>query len=1086
MNVPAHASRAGTRRQPDVARLDPAHVERQRLRGALRIVSLGHLHQHDVAAGRGIERGLRPDGRHDQRVVDRRARGVGLAVAADRAGRREIQAAADDDRIGAAGGQARMRGLVVDDTGLAAQADLVAVARFHVRQRQVMRAQLADRHGPLGQRDQIAGQIGQQRLRRHADAAGQGAQPGIARGQRGLARRRAVQDVFQRVNPRVAAQAIAVRHRHAAQAQAMQAIDVQAGSGLRLQHGLTIAGRQIDQHGRPVRRQVRAQLADGLPRDQDHLPRIAQRRKRLRAQFAERDVGVLALARRRGVQDRLPRLQRDVAGGDHLAHAQVGVGLVAGAGLGRALGIGQHQVQVDAALLRHPRHAARLDIERMARAQIELQRLGAVVLVDAVGVAGAPHDVAIGDQADLALALQRARVGADDGTALGADRDGDALGGMDVAQADAAFGRVQAHRGVAIGRHHAVDRLHRQRAGQVDGEIARIAHVAHQRARLQLLRAGAVLRHEWHVDGLPDRVQEAAADVHHLQAGGPGRGDVRLQLRQLSAGRAFQHPAVVDEDLAAVLEQAEAVGEQELQFGARRQPGAELQRGIVREHGIDRPPQAGVGEVHVGAVQRDRAGGPDIAVQRVIDARQVGGIGARQDGLVGLRQRVEDVGALVAADRAQVGQLQRVFAQLRADRALPRGAQRNALPRLHIQEAIRRRHAFGLAVDIEDLFVDGGGHRIQQVVLDIAQRRRREVEEVPGPVAAAVQRDLVGRLRRRVGLLDIVAHIGLRARQVSGLEVHRDSLAHAGIQGQQGIVLARARLVEHGVGQRGRQADAAVGADDGVVRGVGPQSADRVAEVDLVAGRQRAQAALAVIHDEHVGELEAAVGQPRQRRRRAHGRGQALAPIVVVFGRLRQFLVHGVVIDHLVAHRLHQVLDARQVQAGRQVIGVVGLVLELLVQGLHLRAQARRIRHGLGLEQMRADREHAAQIGSGESRQQLRHDARVGEQRFNQGLPVRRLPELLELLVQHGLFLGREQTNAVAALDQHVVGHVVLQADGLAILGQRVVQVDPVVVLQIAVAGHVAGGIEHRHDVGLGQGDDVVRGDGRAAGRGVQ
>ena len=148
MNVPAHASRAGTRRQPDVARLDPAHVERQRLRGALRIVSLGHLHQRDVAAGRGIERGLRPDGRHDQRVVDRRAGGVGLAVAADRAGRREIQAAADDDRIGAAGGQARMRRLVVDDTGLAAQADLVAVARFHVRQRQVMRAQLADRHGP--------------------------------------------------------------------------------------------------------------------------------------------------------------------------------------------------------------------------------------------------------------------------------------------------------------------------------------------------------------------------------------------------------------------------------------------------------------------------------------------------------------------------------------------------------------------------------------------------------------------------------------------------------------------------------------------------------------------------------------------------------------------------------------------------------------------------------------------------------------------------------------------------------------------------------------------------------------------------
>ena len=124
---------------------------------------------------------------------------------------------------------------------------------------------------------------------------------------------------------------------------------------------------------------------------------------------------------------------------------------------------------------------------------------------------------------------------------LGADRDGDAPWRHGCRPGGCCPGRVQAHRGVAIGRHHAVDRLHRQRAGQVDGEIARIAHVAHQRARLQLLRAGAVLRHEWHVDGLPDRVQEGAADVHHLQAGGPGRGDVRLQL--LPAVRRSRLPA---------------------------------------------------------------------------------------------------------------------------------------------------------------------------------------------------------------------------------------------------------------------------------------------------------------------------------------------------------------------------------------------------------------------------------------------------------------------------------------------------------------------------------------------------------------
>ncbi|KAG1166625.1 hypothetical protein G6F35_018083 [Rhizopus arrhizus] len=93
--------------------------------------------------------------------------------------------------------------------------------------------------------------------------------------------------------------------------------------------------------------------------------------------------------------------------------------------------------------------------------------LAGVVLIDAVGVRRAAHDVLVGHQADLARAFQRAGVGADDGTALRADRDGDAVLGVDIAQANAALGRIQAHGGVAICGHHAVDGLHRQRTREL-------------------------------------------------------------------------------------------------------------------------------------------------------------------------------------------------------------------------------------------------------------------------------------------------------------------------------------------------------------------------------------------------------------------------------------------------------------------------------------------------------------------------------------------------------------------------------------------------------------------------------------------
>ena len=114
------------RHQPRVGRVDLANVERQRLRHALRIGGGAHLHQRHVANRLDIDGRLRAHRRHDQRVVDRRARRVGLHIAAHRTTRHKEQAAARHDRNAARVRQARMRGLVADDVGGAAQVDLIA------------------------------------------------------------------------------------------------------------------------------------------------------------------------------------------------------------------------------------------------------------------------------------------------------------------------------------------------------------------------------------------------------------------------------------------------------------------------------------------------------------------------------------------------------------------------------------------------------------------------------------------------------------------------------------------------------------------------------------------------------------------------------------------------------------------------------------------------------------------------------------------------------------------------------------------------------------------------------------------------
>ncbi|KAG1232103.1 hypothetical protein G6F68_019148 [Rhizopus microsporus] len=105
-----------------------------------------------------------------------------------------------------------------------------------------------------------------------------------------------------------------------------------------------------------------------------------------------------------------------------------------------------------------------------------------------------------------------------------------------------------------------------------------------------------------------------------------------------------------------------------------------------------------------------------------------------------------------------------------------------------------------------------------------------------------------------------------------------------------------------------------------------------------------------------MGQLEAARSHGRQARAdRAGGGLQPVAPVVVVFGRLRQFLVDHVVVNDLVTRGLDKVLCRRDVQRRRQVVRIEALVLQLLVQRLHLRAHTRRGTGRLRLEQPRSN-----------------------------------------------------------------------------------------------------------------------------------
>ena len=238
----------------------------------------------------------------------------------------------------------------------------------------------------------------------------------------------------------------------------MHAVHIQAATGLSLEQRCGIARRQIDQQRRAFLAKIRAQLPDSMAGNQHHLAGVTQGVQRLRRQLAQRDVGELALPRRHGIQDGLARLQADVAGRDHLAHAQIRLRLVAGPRLCRALGIGQRKIEVLSALLRHSRDPPCFDIERMPGLQAQLQGLAAVVLINAIAVARAARDVLLGHQAYLALADQRPTARSDNRTRLGVDRN--ALRAPHLTQAEIALRGIQAHRRIAIGGHHAAYGLH--------------------------------------------------------------------------------------------------------------------------------------------------------------------------------------------------------------------------------------------------------------------------------------------------------------------------------------------------------------------------------------------------------------------------------------------------------------------------------------------------------------------------------------------------------------------------------------------------------------------------------------------------
>ena len=318
------------------------------------------------------------------------------------------------------------------------------------------------------------------------------------------------------------------------------------------------------------------------------------------------------------------------------------------------------------------------------------------------------------------------------------------------------------------------------------------------------------------------------------------------------------------------------------------------------------------------------------------------------------------------------------------------------------------------------------------------------------------------------------------------MEIERKGLPHIGIQGQQTVVLTSAGLIEHGVAACRRQPDGPIGVNDGVIDRIGAQAPHRIAEIDLVACHQCAQTALAIVHDKPVLKLEAARAHGAEGGRGPRNRRHALAPVAMIFGGLRLFLLDYVVIDRLVAYRLQQARQTRRVQNGGQEVGVIGLPLQLSVQGQHLLAQAARCKHVLRLKHPCAYGKHAAQICGGKTREQLGRNPGIGKERLGQCLALRRLHQQGDLLMQHGLFLGDEQANGVAIFYQHVIGNIVLQADRRTVFGLYAIQVNTVVVRQIAIAGHIALGIEQRHDIQAVQLDDVIAGNRSACRRGVQ
>ncbi|SAI39832.1 Uncharacterised protein [Bordetella trematum] len=1074
---------ACTRGQPEIARLDLPRVEMQLLHLPLAVAGLAGLNQGHIAPGRHRDAGLIADRSHYDRVILDSAVQVCLGITADRAIGGQRQAAADDDRLLALRRRAGMHLLVIDDAGLTAERHVGPRARLHPCQHEIVHTALAEVEQAVGQGRQAAGKIDAQGLLLRANRAGQCFQPDLATGDRRRRGGTAVADVIQGIEADIAPLSLEILRADLAQRQTVHAIEIDLVAGMGAHARLPVVGRQVDQDGRAALRQIRAQQTDVQAGHQSHFAGVAEGFQGSGIHRRQGDIGVMTLTAGGRVDDGLACLQGDIARRHNLTHAQIGFGSIGNARRIGAARAGQHQVQVHRTGLRHTRHPARLDIECVTRGQAQLQVFGRVALVDALTIEGTAHDVAGRRQADLAVTLQTAAIGAKQRTACSLDHH--TLGAMNVAHAQVALRRLQADRRLAVGRHDTLLGLNRERARQAESQVARIAHIADQHAILQALRAGAVLRHERHVQLGPDRIQQACADVHHLLARGQCVGDIARQLFAYRSACVLGELAVVDEQVGGVLIQAETVGKQELHRAAGREILAQGQAGIIGEDRFERLPTAGVAEVHLRAIQRDRAVLTDVTIQAVIHARQVGCVGARKHGLLGLGKRVKDIGALFLAEVAQIRQGQDVIAHRGADGSPARGAQRNVAPGLHIQEPFAG-HRLRIALDIKHLSIDDRGHRIQQVVLDLAQRGLVEIEEIASLVMLAISQALLRRGCRHIAAFAIVARVkhDICAVEIGSREVQRHGLLHVGIQRAQRGILMRPALIQHGIGQRLGQADVAIAVDNDVIGGIGAHVAHGIAQEDLIAGLQRSTLAGAIVHDVGLCQLESAVTHRCQRGPGGSGPGQAGAPVVVVLRRLGQFLLNGVVIDHLVAHRCDQVLHFGQVADRRQVARVVTLAGQLLVQRLHRRAH-----DALGVAEThrtRTDGELAQHGPRAEAPHQPGHDAGIGEQPGYQLLAFCRLVQQLHLLIEHGVFLGREQTDGVVVLDQNDVGDIVLDAERLAVGRTQVVQVDAVKALQVAVMRDVALRIGHRHDIQTVQRDAARALHACAAGGGVE